>query len=208
MNRRPGDYAYHYNFRYPLSVWFVVWTLSSLITKCVPSSLYTLLLLRNLGSVLACLKPSPNLTHSMYYDMIHNTQPIKYKDNYFMLFCLLCGKQLTGQQSKFCCRKHMLEYNNANIQSYAQQKVRAISRKRELIHDRGGKCSICGYDKNIAALHFHHIDASNKKFNLDGRHLSNNTMHKISSEADKCILVCANCHAEIHHPDLSLHIKH
>ena len=101
LNRRPGDYAYHYNFRYPLSVWFVVWTLSSLITKCVPSSLYTLLLVRNLGSVLACLKPSPNLTHSMYYDIVHNTQPIKYKDNYFMLFCLLCGKQLTGKQSKF-----------------------------------------------------------------------------------------------------------
>lgn len=47
--------------------------------------------------------------------------------------CLLCGKTLKGLQTKFCCRKHMLTYNNCNIQSYKSQKIRAELRKRACI---------------------------------------------------------------------------
>lgn len=47
--------------------------------------------------------------------------------------CLLCGKTLKGLQTKFCCRKHMLTYNNCNIQSYKSQKIRAELRKHACI---------------------------------------------------------------------------
>ena len=64
-----------------------------------------------------------------------------------------------------------------------------------LVLEFGGKCQLCGYDKSSAALHFHHIE-SNKKFGLgDGQTRSLKLMR---SEAKKCILICANCHAEIH----------
>lgn len=85
-----------------------------------------------------------------------------------------------------------------NPNDYAKQKERALSRKLELIVLKGGKCEKCGYDKNIAALEFHHLDPSIKSFQLDSRHLSNTTKEKILEELEKCILVCSNCHRELH----------
>ena len=88
-----------------------------------------------------------------------------------------------------------------NPNYYKKQKERALSRKMELISMKGGKCEICGYDKNIAALDFHHINPEEKDFQLDSRHLSNTSTIKIMEELDKCILVCSNCHREIHNPE-------
>ena len=68
--------------------------------------------------------------------------------------------------------------------------------KHELVKYKGGKCEICGYDKCEAALDFHHLNPDEKEFQLS----SGNTcsLEKMKKEADKCILVCANCHREIH----------
>lgn len=62
---------------------------------------------------------------------------------------------------------------------------------------KGGKCSICGYNKSIAALEFHHINPNEKDkdyFNMRG-----GLSPKLKTELDKCVLLCANCHREIHH---------
>ena len=91
-----------------------------------------------------------------------------------------------------------------NANCYIKQQERALKRKMDLITYKGGKCEICGYDKNIAALDFHHINPDDKSFQLDARHLSNTNIEKIKEEVDKCILVCANCHREIHNPNLQL----
>lgn len=88
--------------------------------------------------------------------------------------------------------------------TYPQQKERGLKRKMELIEYKGGKCEICGYNKNIAALQFHHINPDEKEFKLDVRKLSNNKMENIYKEVDKCMLLCANCHSEIHHKDMEL----
>lgn len=53
------------------------------------------------------------------------------------------------------------------------QTRRALQRKLKLVELKGGKCEKCGYSKNLSALEFHHIDSSNKLFQLDSRHLSN-----------------------------------
>ena len=68
-----------------------------------------------------------------------------------------------------------------NPNDYVKQKERALSRKLELIKLKGGKCERCGYDKNIAALEFHHLDPSTKSFQLDSRHLSNTTRENVLS---------------------------
>lgn len=88
---------------------------------------------------------------------------------------------------------------NPNV--YEKQKLRYISRKVELINMMGGKCSLCGYDNNYAALDFHHVNPSEKSFPLDARHLSNCSVTSILEESKKCILVCANCHRELHNTD-------
>ena len=90
-----------------------------------------------------------------------------------------------------------------NPNYYKKQQERALSRKLELIELMGGKCSKCGYHENIAALEFHHTDAAKKDFQLDARHLSNTAMDKILNEAKKCVLLCSNCHKEVHYPNMS-----
>ena len=85
-----------------------------------------------------------------------------------------------------------------NPNEYRKQKERALKRKLELIELKGGKCEKCGYDKNIAALEFHHLNPSEKSFQIDSRHLSNTHIDKLKIEVNKCILLCANCHREIH----------
>lgn len=72
----------------------------------------------------------------------------------------------------------------------------------KIVQELGGQCSICGYKKNIAALSFHHKDPSKKSFGLDSRNFSNRSWDAILEELSKCELVCLNCHAEIHHPDM------
>lgn len=67
--------------------------------------------------------------------------------------------------------------------------------KRRLIEYKGGKCQICGYNRYQDALDFHHLVPSQKDYNISGGTKSFNTL---KSEVDKCILVCANCHREIH----------
>lgn len=59
----------------------------------------------------------------------------------------------------------------------------------------GGKCSICGYFKCSGALDFHH-NGQGKDFNISKAR--GYTFEKARPELDKCILVCANCHREIH----------
>ena len=67
--------------------------------------------------------------------------------------------------------------------------------KKLLVDYKGGKCQICGYDKCIQALDFHHIDPNIKSFSISG---GTKSLDKLKQEVDKCILVCANCHREIH----------
>lgn len=67
--------------------------------------------------------------------------------------------------------------------------------KERLVKLFGGKCKLCGYDYCIAALHFHHINPKDKKFGISQSRIRN--FEKLKKEAEKCILVCSNCHAEI-----------
>ncbi len=118
--------------------------------------------------------------------------------------CLQCGKILSGRQSKYCSRQCKNIYLNQSLQSYEAQQVRGRKRKLELIKLQGNKCGMCGYDKNYAALEFHHKVPIEKLFQLDLRSLSNRSWDAILEEAKKCQLLCSNCHAEYHNPDCRL----
>lgn len=69
---------------------------------------------------------------------------------------------------------------------------------------KGAKCVRCGYNQNYAALEFHHPDPHEKEFQLDLRSLSNRRWNAVLEEAAKCLLLCSNCHAEVHNPDCAL----
>ncbi len=69
--------------------------------------------------------------------------------------------------------------------------------KEEAVKYKGGKCEKCGYNKYIGALQFHHRDSAQKDLNWNHFKLRKFN-DAFMQELDKCILVCANCHAEIH----------
>jgi cytochrome c553 len=67
--------------------------------------------------------------------------------------------------------------------------------KRILVEEAGGCCCVCGYNRCIINLHFHHVDPRKKSFSLTvamGKSLA-----ALRDEAKKCVLACANCHGEI-----------
>ena len=60
---------------------------------------------------------------------------------------------------------------------------------------RGGKCERCGYNTCIKALEFHHLDPTQKDFTISNDHFK---LKEAVKESKKCILICANCHRELH----------
>ncbi|MBX4186816.1 MAG: hypothetical protein KW802_00970 [Candidatus Doudnabacteria bacterium] len=84
----------------------------------------------------------------------------------------------------------------------AEYIIQAVSKRRKKLREmarmyKGGKCIICGYDRCLGALDFHHLDPAKKKFGISMNGLTK-SWAKVKEELDKCILICANCHREVH----------
>ena len=80
-------------------------------------------------------------------------------------------------------------------------RVEAVSRRRQtvkqiLVAEAGGACVLCGYDRCVTALEFHHVDPATKRFGLAAAGRTH-ALARLREEAAKCVLVCSNCHAEI-----------
>ena len=78
----------------------------------------------------------------------------------------------------------------------AVQKRRKEVRRKALAY-KGGRCRMCGYDRCVEALEFHHLDSSRKDFGISGQGYTR-SWRRIREELDKCVLLCANCHREVH----------
>jgi DNA-binding CsgD family transcriptional regulator len=78
------------------------------------------------------------------------------------------------------------------VKSVVDWRVRT---KQKLVDYKGGECCRCGYKKETKALTFHHLEPNKKDFNISGKSWS---FERLKKEVDKCILLCANCHIEIH----------
>ena len=111
--------------------------------------------------------------------------------------CLICGEEFEvidkGWTRKYCynCCPHIGE-GMTNAQAVVIKR-RAI--KKALVNYKGGKCEKCGYNKCLRALEFHHLNPNEKDFGIS---TNVKDFNLLKQEVDKCILVCSNCHAEIH----------
>ncbi len=131
-------------------------------------------------------------------------------------FCLDCSPFGSHNTSKLClndgnikcfeCKKTKPKeqfYNRTEggiqyiCKECSSKKVstRRKDNKIKSMEYKGGQCIICGYNKSIRAMKFHHIDPDKKEYIITGKMCS---FEKLKTELDKCILVCGNCHDEIH----------
>ena len=117
--------------------------------------------------------------------------------------CSVCGKILEGRQSRFCSVACKNSTTNNKHQNYVAQQRRGNERRTRLIEMKGGRCQMCSYKRNQAALSFHHVRPETKSFQIDLRRCSNCSWDRLIEEAEKCQLLCLNCHAELHNPTFS-----
>jgi transposase len=75
--------------------------------------------------------------------------------------------------------------------------------KRLLVAEAGGACAVCGYDRSVAALQFHHLDPSLKRREINARG-AGIAIELLREEVRKCVLLCANCHAEVENGSIRL----
>jgi transposase len=102
------------------------------------------------------------------------------------------------------CRKHGMTSFVLEGRGYYRCKrcrLERVGRRRQaiktkLVAEAGGKCVICGYHRCHRALQFHHLDPRTKEFHL-GHTGATRSLARSRAEARKCILLCANCHAEV-----------
>jgi hypothetical protein len=160
-----------------------------------------------------CLKCKENFPNFIEVNgTIHNLYSRKY--------CIVCSPfgqnnrrklHLTEPDYKTCpmckCNKHKSEFYiktkakpnafSGYCKKCSDKRASNViyQKKTELVKYKGGKCCICGYQKNQEAMEFHHLNPHIKDFTISHKHYS---LEKLKIEADKCILVCRNCHTEIH----------
>jgi transposase len=80
-----------------------------------------------------------------------------------------------------------------NVQAVTERRRRV---KEILVAEAGGRCVTCGFDAYVGALQFHHLDPATKAFEVSRQGITR-SLQRLRSEAQKCVLLCANCHAMV-----------
>lgn len=80
--------------------------------------------------------------------------------------------------------------------------VQAVKKRRKKVRRmaveyKGGCCEKCGYNRCLEALEFHHKNPSRKDFAISSKGYTR-SWERVRSELDKCVMLCANCHREVH----------
>lgn len=103
--------------------------------------------------------------------------------------CTICGKSFYPKTSAANQRKCCYDCAPDGKQLTRSEFLNVIRLTR------GGKCEKCGYDRYLGALDFHHLDPSEKDFTVGDRDFR---LDQCVEEIKKCVMLCANCHREVH----------
>jgi len=111
-----------------------------------------------------------------------------------MKYCKVCKRN--RENKHFYIRKRNGNpYGDCKECQFTKSKERFRLYKEDAISYLGGSCIICGYNKYIGALEFHHRDSSEKDTKYYA--MRNWSFESKKKELDKCVLLCANCHREV-----------
>lgn len=112
--------------------------------------------------------------------------------------CTACGVSKSEDEFYFKGRKALgIRMKECKACFNTRMMRRYEERAEYIVSLKGGKCLLCGYNKCLAALHFHHVDPTQKEFQISKRWSA--SKENILKEVEKCVLLCANCHAEEHY---------
>lgn len=115
--------------------------------------------------------------------------------------CSACGKvksadafykRQNGNQYTRCKQCHNKRYSSTKRMAKWRKQM-----KQRCVNYKGGRCYLCGYNKCLTALEFHHLDPNEKEFTIAYK-ATGNSFDTLRPELDKCVLLCANCHREVH----------
>ncbi len=110
--------------------------------------------------------------------------------------CDICGKSFeTNKSNKIRCSEECTK------EGKKRSSIKAVSRRRRKVvalakEYTGNKCVICEYDKCVQALDLHHVNPKEKEFQISNGNTY--SLVKVLNEANKCVILCANCHREHH----------
>lgn len=105
-----------------------------------------------------------------------------------------CNKHGLTEHSKYSKR---WKCRRCNVEAVQKRRKRI---KEKAVEYKGGKCKKCGYNKCVDAFDFHHRDPRQKDFSIGDKGYTR-SWEKVKKELDKCDLLCANCHRELHSLD-------
>jgi hypothetical protein len=99
---------------------------------------------------------------------------------------------------KACSRIYVYrrEGQTKSLCNSCMTKKRRVENQVKIYDYKGTSCLICGYNRCIKALSFHHIDPAKKMFPISGN--TQRSWGSLKSELDKCVLLCSICHTELH----------
>ena len=134
-------------------------------------------------------------------------------------FCLECstwgkdslpdGKRLSSKNKTAgicitCGKEKMLHGRNLECPACRTKKQRNQN-KQNILLELNLSCFVCGYNKSIYGIDFHHLDPNEKENEICSMwHMSK---EKILKEIKKCVILCTCCHRELHAGVFELLIK-
>ena len=126
---------------------------------------------------------------------LHNTRDLNQIRNRSGLLCKSCKKTY--------------DYNKREGYSYdlcnsCLVRKRKNARKLWALQYLGGQCCVCGYNRCVNALDFHHLDSKQKKFTIGSNFTY--SIENLKIELDKCVTLCSNCHREYHNGYIELSV--
>ena len=100
----------------------------------------------------------------------------------------VCINNVIKPRRRFCS-------DNCKLKFFMDKRRKNI--KKMSLEYKGGVCENCGYNKCETALVFHHRESDGKDFGVASKGYTR-SWDKVRKELDKCVLLCSNCHAEVH----------
>lgn len=172
--------------------------------KCVPYKKNANRIMRKHNRINIC----HNCSKKFSTEPIINNKRVRL--SYTRKYCLKCVPykksaarifRIKGKKIRCIICDKWYEYNwrgTVKICRTCYTRKRRKENKNKGVEYLGGKCVCCGWDKYVEALNFHHVNPKNKKFTISHSGRPDITWESLKKELDKCVLLCANCHAGVH----------